>query len=194
MRERWRIVNCLWEKNKSSVNKLDLLGQFDYWGHLSAQVAWRQDPNDRPIRVAYTKSGIPTATLLRNDNALLDHTLFWIACKEPQEAHYLLAIINSQALYRAVTPLMPKGQFGARHLQKHLWKLPIPEFDPDNAVHRAVADTGWAAEDGAQLQLDRLRADRGRVSVTVARRELRRWLRSSPEGQAVETAVETLLS
>ena len=25
---------------------------------------------------------------------------------------------------------MPKGQFGARHLHKHLWKLPIPEFDP----------------------------------------------------------------
>ncbi len=35
---------------------------------------------------------------------------------------------------------MPKGQFGARDLQKHLWKLPIPEFDPDNAVACAIAE------------------------------------------------------
>ena len=34
------------------------------------------------------------------------------------EAYYLLAIINSDALYEAVTPLMPKGQFGSRDLDK----------------------------------------------------------------------------
>ena len=88
---------------------------------------------------------------------------------------------------------MSKGQYGARDLQKHLWKLPIPEFDPDNAAHKAVADAGWAAEDGAQRCLDRLRADRGSVTVTIARRELRKWLQSSPEGQAVEAAVAKLL-
>ena len=29
-----------------------------------------------------------------------------------------------------VTPLMSKGQFGARDLHKHLWKLPIPGVRP----------------------------------------------------------------
>ena len=120
--------------------------------------------------------------------------MFWITCEDLQEAHYLLAIINSQALYDAVSPLMAKGQFGARHLQKHLWKLPIPEFDPGNGQHVAIAKAGEEAAQGAAQQLARLREQRDKVTVTVARRELRRWLRESPEGKAVERVVGPLLA
>ena len=89
---------------------------------------------------------------------------------------------------------MSKGQFGARDLEKHLWKLPIPEFDPDNPLHPEVSAAGEAAAEGAARQLARLREERDRVTVTIARRELRKWLRASPEGQAVEEAVGRLLS
>ncbi len=101
MRERWRTMSSLWEDNKSSVNKLNLLGQFDYWGHLSAQLDWKRDPRSRPVRVVYTKSGAPTAALLSDDDAMIDHKLFWVSCKSKREAHYLLGIINSQVLYEA---------------------------------------------------------------------------------------------
>ena len=110
-----------------------------------------------------------------------------------QEANYLMAIINSDRLSKAVTPLMPKGQFGARDLHKHLWKLPIPEFDSGNPLHLQVSQAGEAAAQGAAKQLAQLRQDRGEVSVTIARRELRKWLRESTEGKAVEEAVEQLL-
>ena len=194
MRDRWRTVSGLWDENKAAANKLSLLGQLDYYGKLSAQLEWKQNPGDRRVRVVYTQAGQPTAALLEDDEAIVDTRLYWIACRDIKEAYYLLAVINSEALYASVRQFMSKGQFGARDLHKQLWKLPIREFDPDQAIHLAIADAGWAAEAGAQRQLDQMRADRGRVSVTVARRELRRWLRSSPEGQAVETAVETLLS
>ena len=194
MRERWQTVSALWETHKQPVNKLNLLGQLDYWGHLSAQVEWQQNPGDRPFRVVYTKSGQPTAVLLHDDTALLDHKLFWISCKGIGEANYLLAIINSQTLYESVIPLMPKGQFGARDVQKHLWKLPIPEFSPRNKLHAAIAKAGQAAAEGVALQLARLRQDRGSdLTVTIARRELRKWLRASPEGAAVEEVVGQLL-
>ena len=88
---------------------------------------------------------------------------------------------------------MPKGQFGARDLQKHLWKLPIPEFDPANPLHAEVSDAGKAAAEGAARQLATLQAERDRVTVTIARRELRKWLRSSQQGHAVEQAVTRLL-
>ena len=88
---------------------------------------------------------------------------------------------------------MPKGQFGARDLQKHLWKLPIPEFDPANTLHAEVSDAGKAAEDGAASQLATLQAQRSRVTVTIARRELRKWLRNSPEGRSVEQIATRLL-
>ena len=88
---------------------------------------------------------------------------------------------------------MTKGQFGARDLHKHLWKLPIPEFDSSNGLHVEVSEAGKTAAAGAAKQLAQLRQERDRVTVIIARRELREWLRSSDEGQAVEDAVGRLL-
>ena len=193
MRDRWQAVSRLWEENKRPVNKLNLLGRLDYHRELSAQLAWQRNPGDRPVRVVYSGYGAPTAALIHDIDVIVDYKLFWIACKDTIEAHYLLAIINSDALYELVTPLMSKGQFGARDLQKHLWKLSIPEFDPDDPVHAAVAAAGEAVAQGAAAQLSQLHQERDRVTVTIARRELRRWLRESPEGQAVEDVVSALL-
>ena len=81
-----------------------------------------------------------------------------------------------------------------RDLQKHLWKLPIPEFDPADSLHAAIADAGAAAAHGAGRLLNRLRADRGDdLTSTYARREIRKWLAASQEGRAVEDAVGLLL-
>ena len=160
MRTRWQTVSRLWEENKRPSNKMDLLENIDHFGKLSTQLQWKRNPRARPIRVVYTASGEPTATLLQEDEPFVDFTLFWIACKDMAEAHYLLAIINSESLYDAVTPFMPKGQFGARHLQKHLWKLPIPEFDAAESLHVAIAEAGeGGSADGAAKQLDQLRQE-----------------------------------
>ena len=194
MRDRWRNVSNLWETNRAAATKMDLLGQLDYYGKLSSQLEWSRNPGERPVRVVYSGWGTPTAALLRDDEAIVDYKLFWIACKDTMEAHYLLAIINSDALYELVTPLMSKGQFGARDLQKHLWKLPIPEFDSGNPLYVRVCQTGEAAALGAAKQLAQLRQARGEVTVTIARRETRKWLRESAEGKAVEEAVGGLLA
>ena len=89
---------------------------------------------------------------------------------------------------------MPKGQFGARDLMKHLWKLPIPEFDRNNPLHARISEAGSVAAEGAARQLEQLRHERDRVTVTIARRELRKWLKASDEGRAVESAVGSLLA
>ena len=132
--------------------------------------------------------------MLRDNEALIDHLLYWIECKSIGEANYLLTIINSNTLYGAVASLMPKGQFGARDLHKHLWKLPIPEFDSGNPLHVRVSQAGEAAAQGVAKQLGQLRQGRGEVTVTIARREIRKWLRESKEGKAVEKAVGELLA
>ena len=106
----------------------------------------------------------------------------------------LLAIINSDALYELVTPLMSKGQFGARDLQKQLWKLPIPEFDHENAFRAQVSDAGQAAAQAAAERLAQLNQERERVTVTIARREIRKWLRESGEGKAMEEAADEMLA
>ena len=195
MRERWQTISRLWEDNKALANRLNLLGQLDYYGKLSAQLDWQRNSGERSIRVVYNQSGAPTAALLEDDSTLVDYTLFWITCTDSREANYLLAIVNSQALYEAVSPMMAKGQFGARHLQKHLWKLSIPEFDPMQELHAAIAEAGATAAAAAGNKLEELRGQRGDgLTVAVARRELRTWLRTSPEGSAVESAVGRLLA
>ena len=146
------------------------------------------------MRVIYTSSGTPTASLVQDDKTLVDYTLFWMNCKDKEEANYLLAIINSDALYESVQPLMAKGQFGARHLQKHLWKLPIPEYDPKQKLHVVIAKAGERAVAGAADKLAQVRQERGsKFTVRIARQKLRAWLRSSPEGKEVEAAVKALL-
>ena len=194
MRERWQFASRQWEANKAKANKLTLSGRLDYHRELSSQFEWQKSPSNRPIRVAYAASGAPTAAIIYDDNCVADYTLFYVNCRNTQEAHYLLAIINSATLFDSVAPLMAKGQFGARHLQKHLWKLPIPEFDAGDLQHQIVAEAGaWAAQEAGD-QLAKLREQYGeRLSVTIARRELRKWLRDSRVGAVVESAVEDLL-
>ena len=195
MRERWQTVSSLWEDNKALANRLNLLGQLDYLHKLSSQLEWQNKPGGRTVRLVYTTSGQPTAGLLGQDQILVDHVLYWISCRNIAEANYLLAIINSVALYKAVSGMMPKGQFGARHLHKHLWKLPIPEFDPAQELHASIAEAGKTAAAAAGKKLAGLREQRGdKLTVTIVRRELRKWLRTSEEGRAVETRVGKLLA
>ena len=194
MRARWRAVSSMWEGNRTPSNRMSLAGQLDYYGKLSAQLDWLKDAGERPMRIAYTKSGEPTAALVFDHLAIVENVLFWLPCENAEEANYLLAIINSDTLNEAVTPLMSKGQFGARDLHKQLWKLPIPEFDASNALHDEISKAGEAAAAGVAQQLEGLRQERGDgLTVTIARRELRKWLRASAEGAAVERAVGRLL-
>ena len=194
MRERWQTVSRMWDDSKAQANKLTALGRLDYNRGLSEQLAWQRNPGKRAVRILYSKAGQPTAAILTDDQAMVDYTTYWVTCRDMQESYYLLAIINSDALYEAVQPLMNKGQFGARDLEKHLWKLPIPEFDAGDFKHQAVAEAGsWAVLEVAHW-LEELRHEYGeRLTVTIARRELRKLLHNSRVGAVVEGSVENLL-
>ena len=149
MRERWRVVSGCWDDSKAHANSLNLLQRLDYHRGFLVQLQWRGNMGSRPVRIVYGGSGEPTAAILSDNEAIVDYTLFWVTCKDLVEANYLLAIINSGTLYEQVMPLMAKGQFGARHLQKHLWKLPIPEFDSSVSLHVEISEAGEAAAKGA---------------------------------------------
>ena len=195
MRERWRTVCRLWEDNRAPTNRLKLLEQLDYLHKLSSQLEWQQGAVKGQVRVVYSKSGKPTAAILYDKAVLVENVLFWIPCKDIEEAHYLLAIINSEALKAAVEPLMTKGQFGARDLHKRLWKLPIPEFNPSQELHTMIAEAGATAAAAAGKKLAELRQERGdRLTVGIVRREIRKRLHTSTEGRNVEAAVARLLA
>ena len=195
MRQRWRTISQLWETNKRPVNKLNLLERVDYHRELSAQLAWQDEQGTRPVRVVYTSAGEPTAALLEDNGSIVESKLFWITCKDLEEANYLLAIINSDTLAQAVNRYTTPNWSGkTRDLQGHLWKLPIPEFDPRQKLHMVISKVGKRAAAGAAAKLAEVREKRGsKFTWRIARRELRAWLRASAEGKEVEAAVAALL-
>ena len=85
MRGRWQTISGLWEENKARANRLNLLENLDYMRKLSSQFEWMKDANDRPVRVVYTASGVPTAALIQDDGVIVDHILYWIACESVQK-------------------------------------------------------------------------------------------------------------
>ena len=71
---------------------------------------------------------------------------------------------------------------------------PSPSSIPQDSLHTAISKAGEAATLATAKQLTQLRKERDRVTVTIARRELRKWLRKSKVGKAVEEAVAELLA
>ena len=135
--------------------------------------------------------------MIDDADLVIDYTLFWVPCRSLAEAQYLLGVINSHALERALAPLMPKGQFGSRHVMKHLWRLPIPEYDADNPLHQDIAAAASATTQAAAAVLRESQSDRTAAGkstdVRVLRADLRTWLAKSAEGQEVERLVAQLL-
>ena len=95
-------------------------------------------------------------------------------------------------LAAAVEPFCPtRGEFGARDLHKHLWKLPIPAYDPNEQTHADLSSLGKRAA----TEAEKIIADLGTPppSVTKARSILRHeWQPNSPTAQQIETAVQRL--
>ena len=123
--------------------------------------------------------------------------MYQVTCRNLDEAHYLLAIINSHTLENAVRDYMPKGLFGARDLEKHLWKLPIPEYDSNNGRHAELSRLGRTAAQECKQLLVQLVLLNGEDWLTVerARSNLRvGWQPGSSTAQAIESAVGALLA
>ena len=154
---------------------------------------------DGTVRVAYTQSGQPTAAIIRDRLAIVDRTLYQTECRSEDEAHYLLAILNSERLATEVKPFCPTNWAKKiRHFEKHGWKLPIPRYDSRNPLHQRLSKLGKTAEQECQDLIDQsgiMSNPPGDNQSRSARRLLRhQWQPNSKTPQAIEVAATKLLS
>ena len=128
----------------------------------------------------------------------MDRTLYQTVCQSEDEARYVLALINSNALAAATAPFMPKGLYGPRHFEKHGWKLPIPRYDAGDPLHVRLSELGATAEKECQALVansDIMSKPAGDAQSRAARKLLRHeWQPNSATAQEIETAVARLLS
>jgi len=137
----WREAERTWERNKSPSSRLSLRDQVDFQGKLRRQLPAPQH------RVVYTKSGQHLAACRLDDPvAVIDHKLYWAPVETVEEALYLVAVLNSQALTDAVAPLQARGQHNPRDFDMHVFALPFPIFDRDSEIHQTLAELASVAE------------------------------------------------
>jgi hypothetical protein len=177
----WRQAEDIWLAHRSS-DKLTLTQRLDFRKGLTQQLPVP------PLRLVYGASGMHvTAALVDDRTAVTEHKLYWATITTAEEGHYLCAILNSPALTDLVRPLMSYGK-DERDIDKHLWRLPIPAYDPGEPDHQRLAALGAdCATLVAALDLDET------GNFITLRRRARAALATSSTGQAVDQHVRELL-
>lgn len=182
MKSWWDQAERVWEANRTS-DRLTLMEQLNYQSKLSRQLPIP------PFRVIYNASGMHlSAAKVRNPRAIMSKSLYWAAFHEEEEADFLCAILNSATTTEMVRPYMSYGK-DERHIDKHIWQLPIPSYDATDAVHREIATLG---QEMAQL-VQTVPVDPG-LHFPAARRQIRRLIEESPGGNRISELTYELLS
>jgi hypothetical protein len=178
----WRKCEALWNHHRSS-DRLTLMEQLDYMGKLSSQFP------TRPLRVVYNTSGMHlAASKLEDPRGVVNNKLYWCAAASQDEADYLCAVLNSPVTTEFVRPLMSYGK-DERDVHKHVWKLPIPEYNEGTPMLRRLAQLGRLASDTASgVEVD---AER---HFSAARRHIRNALVGNPDTAEIDDLVYELLS
>ena len=200
MQKRWNNAAAMYREVHKNQAIKDLYSNLNHLSKLTSQLEYLRGAiaGDRTTRIAYTTQGEPTAAIIKDNYSVLDHKLFQTVCQSEEEAHYVLAIINSNALGTAAEMFMTKGLYGARDFHKHGWKLPIPRYDASVALHTRLSELGRTAEQECKALIDNsdiLTKPAGDPQSRAARKLLRHeWQPNSATAQAIETAVAELLS
>lgn len=139
------------------------------------------------LRVVYAASGMHvSATLVTDPRMLTEHGVYWCSVATEIEGRYLVGVLNSPVLTDLVRPLMSYGK-DERHIDKHVWKLPIPQFDPTDDSHRAIASLAGDLADEISQQ-----SFRSTNFVTI-RQDIRSYVASSEIGHELNRLVGELL-
>lgn len=172
---------ALWAQH--GAGNMTLRARIDYNGGLASQLPVGQ------LRIVFAKSGTqPAAAVLRDERAVIDHTLYWMATESEDEAHYLSALLNSESVRRRIEHMQSRGEQGARHFDKLAFTLPIPKFDAKEPLHKELAVIGAKAEKAAATV-----SIAEKTSFTTARTAIRQRLRDDGIAGAIDKLVDELL-
>jgi hypothetical protein len=153
----------------------------DYRSKLSKQVF----PAESWLVVYGAGGGIPAAACAQiasfgEEPPVVDQTLYWAVVDSEDEALFICALINSEALLSKIEDFIPEGDFGDRHLHT-LPSKAVPQFDPADDAHVAIVDACRALV----AELEACRADEqygalftNEMSMSARRNRLRKLLRT----------------
>jgi hypothetical protein len=171
-------AETVWRANSKQARTF--LEQIDFFGNLSGQLPIA------PLRVVYTKTGTNlAATILRDQRGIVENGLYWTGTESEDEAHFLVAILNSETTRARAEKYQSTGQWGARHFDRVIFNLPIPKYSSSLALHAELANTAQQAERVAEAVPLRVGEH-----FTRARKNVRNAILDA----GIATEIETLVS
>ena len=177
-----KYANKCWLDNRSSKN-LSLSERLNYQKGLSNQFPIQE------LRIVYNKSGMHLVAAILNDpRGVINSGLYWSALQSYEEGQYLCAVMNAPCVTELLRPLMSYGK-DERDIHKHIWKLPIPEYDANNSIHQALVELSSKAEKlVSEFEID------NKKHFSAIRRKVRESLDKSPIGSEINDLVFELIS
>ena len=201
MQRRWSNAATMFREAHQGRGITELFANLNHLNKLTSQLDYLQGTiaGDGTTRIAYTTQGEPTAALIKDNHSIVDHKLFQTICQPEDEAHYLLAIINSNELATRAKPFCTTNWAKKiKDFHKHGWKLPIPRYDANDLLHARLSELGATAEQecAAIIAESDIPSRATGVAQSRAARQLLRheWQPTSATAHAIEEAVAELLS
>ena len=87
----------------------------------------------------FTCAAYTSMDSLDRSKTIIDQTLYWYIAKSENEALYITALLNSQALDSLISDFQPEGAMGRRHVHKLPYAV-TPPFEPDEPTHMLVVE------------------------------------------------------
>ena len=129
-------AETLWNAaRKQKAENQTLYQRLDYQRELTVQNL------KHPYLVLYNAAGTNISAAVFHRHSLptqfvVDHKLYWTPFDTEEEAHYLVAILNSNVPNDDIKPFQSLGLMGERDIHKKVLELPIPVFDQKKSNHQ----------------------------------------------------------
>ena len=170
-------------KGKGSTTPKQLIDYLDYQGRLTGQLE-----SESLWRIVYNKSGKYLRSARTNVPRVLNDNCYWMTVQGEEEATYLVAVLNADTLQAAY-----RSSCGSdRDFHTLPWFcVPIPRFDPGEALHQDLAKLGADLEKIARKVRDRPELQgAGQIKVCT---EIRKALRTDGLSSRLDQSVLRLL-
>jgi SAM-dependent methyltransferase len=152
-------------RNRSGYKQILSRREKEFYGLMDID-----DYTFAPWKVVWTRIGRIQAAVVSSSAGKVvipQETITLVPCDSPEEAHYICAIVNSAVFQFAAESYSQKGgkSMGTMHLLDH---IRIPCYDPNNPVHRRLAELSMQAHQlmgGAPSQSGGLSVEQAKAAI-----------------------------
>jgi SAM-dependent methyltransferase len=161
-------------RNRSGYKQILSRREKEFYGLMDID-----DYTFAPWKVVWTRIGRIQAAVVSSSAGKVvipQETITLVPCDSPEEAHYICAIVNSAVFQFAAESYSQKGgkSMGTMHLLDH---IRIPCYDPNNPVHRRLAELSMQAHQlmgGAPSQSGGLSVEQAKAAIQRIEQRRRR--------------------